>query len=260
VLRGEATFLGTLDRARFAPWGLFSGADGGKGALVLNAGTPAEQPLPSKIAGRQLRPDDAVTIVTPGAGGYGAPSARSIAAVATDLREDKISLETARAAYGWSQPRRRPLPELLARLAADGYVPPRTPTIEWFGRSATLTNALAELVRRGVKQASAGLIAEWEADGDPLPRVGDIQIVGDWEGEPVAVIEVTEVRMIPFGQVDESFARDEGEGDRTLAWWRDAHRRYFTPVCARLGIPLDDSTPIVCRRFRLLHAVGTTRG
>jgi N-methylhydantoinase B len=73
VLGEEATFLGTLDRARIAPWGLAGGGPGGKGALVLNAGTPGERPLPPKLAGLRLEPGDTVTIVTPGAGGYGEP-------------------------------------------------------------------------------------------------------------------------------------------------------------------------------------------
>jgi len=71
VLGEEATFLGTLDRARIAPWGLAGGGPGGKGALVLNAGAPGERPLPPKLAGMRLGQGDAVTIVTPGAGGYG---------------------------------------------------------------------------------------------------------------------------------------------------------------------------------------------
>ena len=71
VLGEEATFLGTLERARIAPWGLAGGEPGGRGALVLNAGAAGERPLPPKLAGMRLGRGDAVTIVTPGAGGYG---------------------------------------------------------------------------------------------------------------------------------------------------------------------------------------------
>ena len=153
---------------------------------------------------------------------------------------------------------RPPLASLIERLRADGFtIPPgANVTIEWFGRGPEMMDELGELVRSGVKRASAGLAAEWEADGDPLPCAGDVEIIIDGQGEPLAVVEVIEARTVPFGQVDEAFARDEGEGDRTLAWWRDAHRRYFEPICERLGTPLDETTPLVCRRFRLLHAVG----
>jgi N-methylhydantoinase B len=100
VLGGEAVFLGTLDRGRFAPWGLFGGREGGKGALVLDTGTPDEQFLGGKIAGFRLREGAAVTIITPGAGGYGPPAERERALVARDVREGKVSPEVARDVYG----------------------------------------------------------------------------------------------------------------------------------------------------------------
>jgi N-methylhydantoinase B len=88
---GEATFLGTLDRARFAPWGLFGGREGGTGSLMLNQGTPAERRLPPKLAGLRLVEGDAVTIVTPGAGGYGPPPDRDDVSVTRDVAEGKVS-------------------------------------------------------------------------------------------------------------------------------------------------------------------------
>jgi uncharacterized protein YhfF len=75
----------------------------------------------------------------------------------------------------------------------------------------------------------------------------------------MAVVEVTDVRVQRFDDVDEAFARDEGEGDATLTWWRDAHRRFFLRECARLGIEWSPALPIVCRRFRLLYAVARRR-
>lgn len=104
VLAGEATFLGTLERARVAPWGLFGGRDGGRGAFVLNAGRGSERALGAKVAGVTLREGDAVTIITPGAGGYGPSGERDGTLVARDLREEKISTEVARGVYGVDLP------------------------------------------------------------------------------------------------------------------------------------------------------------
>jgi N-methylhydantoinase B len=100
LLGREATFLGTLERERFAPWGLFGGGEGGRGALVLNAGASGQRALGSKVAGLALREGDTVTIVTPGAGGYGPPGERDRARLARDRREGKVSAEVARDAYG----------------------------------------------------------------------------------------------------------------------------------------------------------------
>ena len=155
-----------------------------------------------------------------------------------------------------SVPPRPDLGALVRRVEAAGFkLPVAGVGVEWFGDSPELVGELAELVRRGVKRASAGLVAAWEDEGDPLPRVGDVRIVIDWSGAPVAVIEVTDVKIQPFDAVDEAFAHDEGEGDGTLAWWRAAHTRYFTRECARRGQPFSASMPIVCWRFRLLHAM-----
>ena len=91
VIGHEATFLGTLERQRVAPFGLLGGGEGGRGALILNAGTSSERDLGSKIAGLRLKPGDRVTIVTPGAGGYGAPAERDPALRACDVRDGKVS-------------------------------------------------------------------------------------------------------------------------------------------------------------------------
>ena len=68
----------------------------------------------------------------------------------------------------------------------------------------------------------------------------------------MAIIELIEVRHVPFQTVDATFAADEGEGDGTLEWWRAAHRGYFGRVSAKLGAKFDEMTPVICQRFRLL--------
>jgi N-methylhydantoinase B len=90
VRGGEATFLSTLNRVRFAPWSLDGGGEGGRATLALNAGTSHERDLGGKIAGFHLRHHDAVTMTTAGAGGYGPPAERAHELVEQDLREGKI--------------------------------------------------------------------------------------------------------------------------------------------------------------------------
>jgi len=87
VLGHEARFLGTTERARLAPWGLFGGQPGGRARLVLDPGGPNERDLPPKVWGYPLKPGDRVSIETPGAGGYGPPEERAVEQRQEDERD-----------------------------------------------------------------------------------------------------------------------------------------------------------------------------
>ena len=113
-----------------------------------------------------------------------------------------------------------------------------------------LATKLALLVRDGPKRASAGLLSEYEqgTETSPVPVVGELSVILDGAGSPVCVIRTTEVAVRKFRDVDEAFAWDEGEGDRTLSWWRQAHKRYFLEQ----GTRIDEDTLMVLERFELL--------
>lgn len=119
-----------------------------------------------------------------------------------------------------------------------------------FGSEAVpgMATELALLVRDGPKRATAGVRDEYLAEGNQLPREGDYSVILDDEGDAVCVIRTTEVTVKPFGEVDDAFARDEGEGERTLSWWREAHRRFFEGH----GVAVDDSTLMILERFELV--------
>lgn len=110
-------------------------------------------------------------------------------------------------------------------------------------------DACAALVVAGIKQATASSLAELSRAGDALPKVGDVAIVTDWAGQACALIRTRAVQIRRFGDVDARFAQDEGEGDRTLGWWRDAHRAYYARVLEGSGIMIDDDLKIACEWF-----------
>jgi uncharacterized protein YhfF len=111
-----------------------------------------------------------------------------------------------------------------------------------------LATELALLVRDGPKRATAGLVSDYEDETEMLPAVGDLSVILDGEGSPVCVIRTTEVEVRRFGDVDEAFAWDEGEGDRTLDWWRRAHLWFFE----QQGAHVDGDTLMVLEHFDLL--------
>lgn len=86
----DCTFSGAGERFRNAPWGIFGAEAGKPGRFVLSAGG-TEQLLPPKPSARPVRQGEAVTVETPGSGGYGPASDRAPEAVAADLRSGKFS-------------------------------------------------------------------------------------------------------------------------------------------------------------------------
>lgn len=127
-----------------------------------------------------------------------------------------------------------------------------------FAFPGPLRDLLVAAVLDGSKTSTTGLLQDYEIDGEPLPRVGDRSVVVDSAGRPVAVIELTEVRVVPIGEVDEAHARDEGEGYGSVAEWRAGHEDYWHGADYRgwLKDPeftVDDGTPGVLERFRVVE-------
>jgi len=114
-------------------------------------------------------------------------------------------------------------------------------------------NILAQLVLAGIKRATAGLAWENEVTGKPLPKVGDLSVVTDWEGTPLCVIETRHVEIVPYDDVTDVFAGIEGEGDGSLKHWRDVHWDYFSRVCARIGRTAGPEMPVVCEQFEVIY-------
>jgi uncharacterized protein YhfF len=117
-----------------------------------------------------------------------------------------------------------------------------------FGDSAALQTELADLVAGGPKRATTSLLRSYAA-GEVLPAPGDYGVVVDGHGVPLCVVHTTRVDILPFQDVDEQFAFDEGEGDRTLQSWRAIHRRYFEREGNREGFEFSDALEVVCERF-----------
>ena len=123
-----------------------------------------------------------------------------------------------------------------------------------FGDSKEMADQLGYLVKSGVKTATSMLLWGSEQDKDSIfPYVGEIDIIVDGGGEPLCIIELVEVETRPFNTIDEQFAFDYGEGDRTLTWWRETMWAYYLTECQALGREPSEDMPLVCLRFQLLY-------
>jgi uncharacterized protein YhfF len=141
-----------------------------------------------------------------------------------------------------------------ARCRAGAGHSPAVPPAWCFGDTVELADELIELVVNGAKRATAGAVADFDAANEAIPSVGDLSIVTDGSMRPRALLEVSEIRIGPLSSVDAAFAFDEGEGDRTLEWWLDAHTWFFTRSYARLGLEFHAAIPVVFERFTVRYS------
>ena len=121
-----------------------------------------------------------------------------------------------------------------------------------FGDSPEMADRLGKLVYDSIKTATTSALWAYEP-GEPLPQVGELSVVLDGDEQPLCIIEMLEVRVIPFAEVDAVFAFDEGEGDRSLDYWREAHQRFFRRALPKIGRTFDEQMPVVCERFSRVY-------
>lgn len=126
-----------------------------------------------------------------------------------------------------------------------------------FAFPGPLRDQLVAAVLEGSKTSTTATRVEYEIEQEALPVVGLQEVVIDSAGNPVAVIEMTEVRTVRLADVDLQHAIDEGEGFTTVAQWRAGHEDFWHSQDMRnaMGDPqftVDDNTDVVLQRFTVV--------
>lgn len=122
-----------------------------------------------------------------------------------------------------------------------------------FGDHPRLVDELLGLVLSGRKRATASGLTDLEAAKLPVPRIGDHWIVCDGRSRPRAVGVTTDVRIGSLQSVDDQFAWDEGEGDRTRDDWLRQHQIYFQRTYAAAELVYDPHIDVVFERFDIVY-------
>ena len=121
-----------------------------------------------------------------------------------------------------------------------------------FGDTPEMADELCKLVLHGPKRATASLARDFGDTTEPLPRVGDFVVTVDGKDQPRFIWRTTDVEVKPLIEVDDRFAWDEGEGDRSRGYWLSAHRNYFRREAARGGFEFHDRIDTVFERFEVV--------
>ncbi|WP_179395523.1 ASCH domain-containing protein [Lacticaseibacillus absianus] len=123
-----------------------------------------------------------------------------------------------------------------------------------FGATPAEADTLAALVVAGTKTATTSALAFYQRDHEPLPAVGELDVILDGQARPVAITVTTAVTVVSYATVPASHAFAEGEADRTLTSWRTSHDAFFAAAFAAIGQPFDPTTAlVVLEEFRVLY-------
>jgi uncharacterized protein YhfF len=147
-------------------------------------------------------------------------------------------------------------PEQAALLVAAGIAQGTEIGEMQFGDSIDVQSELAELVRVGKKRATSGLLRSFLDGGEQVPAAGFIFVVKDGMGRPRCLCRMIAVYVRRFADVDEIFARAEGEGDGSLHFWRTEHRAFFQREATRNGYAFSEDQDVVLQRFEVLTSAG----
>jgi len=131
------------------------------------------------------------------------------------------------------------------------------PASDWFGDTPEMADELLALVLGGTKRATCELLRMFETKDD-VPKLGDYWIITDGLKVPRCIIHTTHVEIRPVRSVDAKFAYDEGEGDRSLSYWKREHDAYFARAGQNAGFIYNDSMDAVFEHFKLVWPVAKT--
>lgn len=112
---------------------------------------------------------------------------------------------------------------------------------------------LANLVVTGEKTATASAYPLYEVEDEPLPAAGEYSVILDSKDNAICVIQTTKVYVIPFNEVTEEQAFKEGEGDKSLEYWRKVHEKFFTECMEEAGLKFTSDMKVVCEEFVVVY-------
>lgn len=112
-------------------------------------------------------------------------------------------------------------------------------------------DGLAELVLRGEKTGTSSAYDLYQLEGEPLPQPGKYDVLLNGREEAVCILRTNKVYVTPFNAVTADHARKEGEGDKSLGYWRQVHEAFFTQCLREAGLAFTPETRVVCEEFEV---------
>lgn len=119
-----------------------------------------------------------------------------------------------------------------------------------FGEDADL---LAHLVVAGQKVATSSLYPLYEIENENIPQVGDYSVILDSKNNAVCIIKNQNVEIVPFDRITSLHAYKEGEGDKSLDYWREKHKDFFAKCMNEVGMVFTTNMKVVFEEFSVVY-------
>lgn len=119
----------------------------------------------------------------------------------------------------------------------------------YFCNTQDCANKLAELVLKKIKKGTTSLHYWYEKDREEIPREGEFSVITDWDGIAKCIIRNKKITLLPFREFSEELAYIEGEGDRSLEYWREVHLKYFSEELLKINLEFNEDMEIVFEEF-----------
>ena len=117
-----------------------------------------------------------------------------------------------------------------------------------FGAPGHSRARLVDLIVNGNKRATAGLLADYAKESEPIESVGECLAMIDNSDQHIATLRVSRVEVSRFIDVPDEFPLAEAEGDLNAADFRQSHSDYWS----NFGETITAETQIVQVYFELL--------
>jgi uncharacterized protein YhfF len=141
--------------------------------------------------------------------------------------------------------------DYLDKHLEDAFV--ESPKTIHFSDNAIDANKCVELILKGLKKATSPSLIGLQSRNEPLPKIGEFTVITDWDKNAKCIIKTTAVKLKPFFSIDANYAEIEGEGDKSLEYWKKSHWDYYTRELSAYKKTPKESMIIVCQEFEKVY-------
>jgi len=123
--------------------------------------------------------------------------------------------------------------------------------IDHFCSEKEPADRLYNLALNGIKRATTGSVEIYKYYNETILKPGDLSILTNFDKSECCIIKTIRSTIKKFFEVTEEDAFIEGEGDKSLSYWRKAHIRFFSDEYRKLGLSFSESIEVVFEEFEI---------